>query len=87
MRALSNESSSRNRCVEETLYLRAVAQRLINRRIIMIDTEKKQTKKRIYLSSPTMHGEEQQFVTEAFDTNWVAPLGPNVNQFEAEMAA
>ncbi len=34
-----------------------------------------------------MHGEEQQFVAEAFDTNWVAPLGPNVNQFEAEMAA
>lgn len=44
-------------------------------------------KKRIYLSSPTMHGDEQRFVQEAFDTNWVAPLGPNVNAFEAEMAA
>ncbi len=44
-------------------------------------------KKRIYLSSPTMHGEEQAFVQEAFDTNWVAPLGPNVNAFEKEMAA
>lgn len=44
-------------------------------------------KKRIYLSCPTMHGEEQQFVQEAFDTNWVAPLGPNVNAFEKEMAA
>lgn len=44
-------------------------------------------KKRIYLSSPTMHGDEQRFVAEAFDTNWVAPLGPNVNNFEAEMAA
>lgn len=43
-------------------------------------------KKRIYLSSPTMHGEEQEFIKEAFDTNWVAPLGPNVNAFEAEMA-
>lgn len=43
-------------------------------------------KKRIYLSSPTMHGEEQQFVQEAFDTNWVAPLGPNVNAFEKELA-
>ena len=43
-------------------------------------------KKRIYLSSPTMHGEEQEFVKEAFDTNWVAPLGPNVNAFEQEMA-
>ncbi len=44
-------------------------------------------KKRIYLSCPTMHGEEQKFIQEAFDTNWVAPLGPNVNGFEAEMAA
>ena len=44
-------------------------------------------KKRIYLSCPTMHGEEQQFIQEAFDTNWVAPLGPNVNALEKEMAA
>ena len=44
-------------------------------------------KKRIYLSCPTMHGEEQKFVQEAFDTNWVAPLGPNVTKFEEEMAA
>lgn len=43
-------------------------------------------RKRIYLSSPTMHGEEQEFIKEAFDTNWVAPLGPNVNAFEKEMA-
>lgn len=42
--------------------------------------------KRIYLSSPTMHDEEKQFVGEAFDTNWVAPLGPNVNAFEQELA-
>ena len=38
-------------------------------------------RKRIYLSSPTMHGEEQAFVQSAFDTNWVAPLGPNVDAF------
>ena len=43
--------------------------------------------KRIYLSSPTMHGDEQRFVKEAFDTNWVAPLGPNVDAFEKEMEA
>lgn len=42
-------------------------------------------RKRIYLSSPTMHGEEQAFVQSAFDTNWVAPLGPNVDAFEKEM--
>lgn len=41
---------------------------------------------KIWLSSPTMHGDEMQFVQEAFDTNWVAPLGPNVNEFEKEMA-
>lgn len=44
-------------------------------------------RKRIYMSSPTMHGDEQRFVQEAFDTNWIAPLGPNVNAFEKEMAA
>ena len=43
-------------------------------------------RKKIYLSSPTMHGKEQEFVKEAFDTNWVAPLGPNVNGFEKELA-
>ena len=42
---------------------------------------------RIFLSSPTIHGEEQKFVLEAFDTNWVAPLGKNVNEFERELAA
>lgn len=42
-------------------------------------------KERIYMASPTMHGDEQRFVQEAFDTNWIAPLGPNVNGFEREM--
>lgn len=42
--------------------------------------------KRIYLSCPTMHEEEQMFVKEAFDTNWVAPLGPHVDAFEQELA-
>lgn len=41
---------------------------------------------RIWLSTPTMHGEEQMFVKEAFDTNWVAPLGKNVTEFENEIA-
>ncbi|MGN1313715.1 MAG: aminotransferase class I/II-fold pyridoxal phosphate-dependent enzyme [Lachnospiraceae bacterium] len=44
-------------------------------------------KKRIYLSSPTIHEEERKFVQEAFDTNWVAPLGPNVDRLEEEMCA
>ena len=41
---------------------------------------------RIFLSAPTMHGEEQVFIKEAFDTNWIAPLGKNVDSFEREMA-
>lgn len=40
---------------------------------------------RIFLSSPTMHGEEMQFVQEAFDRNWVAPVGFNCDSFEAEI--
>ena len=40
---------------------------------------------KIWLSSPTMHGEEQAFVKEAFDTNWVSTVGENLNKFEAEI--
>ncbi len=41
--------------------------------------------KRIWLSLAEMGGEEQRFIQEAFDTNWVVPLGPNVNGFEADL--
>lgn len=37
---------------------------------------------KIWLSSPHMGGSEQKYIKEAFETNWVAPLGPNVNGFE-----
>jgi pyridoxal phosphate-dependent aminotransferase EpsN len=43
-------------------------------------------KKRIYLSSPHMSGNEQKYINQAFETNWIAPLGPNVDAFEKEMA-
>lgn len=43
--------------------------------------------KRIYLCLAHMGGQELQFVKEAFDTNWVVPLGPNVNGFEADLEA
>ena len=42
---------------------------------------------RIFLSPPHMSGEEQAFVQEAFDSNWLAPLGPHVDAFESEFAA
>ncbi len=41
--------------------------------------------KRIGLSLAHMGGHEQKFIQEAFDTNWVVPLGPNVNGFEADL--
>lgn len=41
--------------------------------------------KRIYLCLAHMSGKEQGFIKEAFDTNWVVPLGPNVNAFEEEL--
>ncbi len=44
-------------------------------------------KSKIWLSSPHMGGMEQVFVKEAFDTNWIAPLGPHVNGFEADLQA
>ena len=40
---------------------------------------------KIWISSPHMGGNEEKFVKEAFDTNWVAPLGPNVNGFENDL--
>ena len=43
-------------------------------------------KERIYLASPHMGGEELKYVHEAFTSNWIAPLGPNVNHFEEELA-
>lgn len=39
----------------------------------------------IWLSSPHMGGTEIKYVNEAFDTNWIAPLGPNVNGFETDL--
>lgn len=42
-------------------------------------------KEKIWLSSPHMGGDELKYIHEAFDTNWIAPLGPNVNGFEKDL--
>lgn len=49
--------------------------------------EFKRFEEKVWLSSPTMHKEEMEFINEAFETNWVAPLGKNVNEFEKELAS
>ncbi len=48
-------------------------------------TIQKRMKEKIWLSSPHLTGEEQKYVKEAFDANWVAPLGPNVNGLEEDI--
>lgn len=50
--------------------------------------ESTKAKERIFLSSPHMseEGYEMHYIKEAFDTNWIAPLGENVNEFERELA-
>ena len=47
---------------------------------------KMRSKSKIYLSSPHMGGREQSFVNQAFETNWVAPLGANVDGFESDIS-
>lgn len=42
--------------------------------------------KRIYLSPPHMSGYEESFIKDAFDSNWIAPVGPHVDAFEKEVA-
>lgn len=49
--------------------------------------ERTMPEKRIFLASPCMNGQEMAFIEEAFATNWVAPLGKNVDAFEEELAA
>ncbi len=44
------------------------------------------TKQRIYLSVPHMSGREQQFISEAFSSNWLSTVGPNLDGFEREMS-
>lgn len=41
---------------------------------------------KVWLSSPTMHGEELAFVTEAIETNWVSTVGKNINELEKQVA-
>jgi dTDP-4-amino-4,6-dideoxygalactose transaminase len=54
----------------------------------MLDKPRMKTNKsslrRIYLSPPHMSGKEMRFIEEAFDTNWIAPVGPHIDAFERE---
>ena len=47
----------------------------------------KRFEQKVWLSSPTMHGEEQHWVDEAIQTNWVSTIGENISVIEREMAS
>ena len=61
---------------------------VINRDISEIDQmfnrkeEFKPFEKKVWLASPTMHGEELKYITEAYETNWMSTVGENINQVE-----
>ncbi len=48
--------------------------------------ERKPLEKRVFLATPTMHGQEQEYIREAFDTNWVTTVGKNIDEVEKEVA-
>ena len=50
------------------------------------DTGIKPFEKRVWLASPTMHGEELTYMTEAFNTNWMSTIGENINEVERMVA-
>ncbi len=51
------------------------------------DPSLKPFEKHIYLSSPTMHGEEAEYMMEAYNTNWMSTVGKNINEIEARIAS
>ena len=53
----------------------------------MFKKEIKPFEKRIYLSSPTMHGEEIKYVQKAYDTNWMSTVGENIDEVEKQCAS
>lgn len=50
------------------------------------ELEKRDSGEKIWLSSPHMSGNEQKYINEAFESNWVAPLGKNIDEFELQVA-
>lgn len=55
--------------------------------LVLTILDRRTISKRIYLSSPHMGEFEREYVEEAFRSNWIAPIGPNVTSFEEELAA
>ena len=46
------------------------------------DMDFKPFEKKVWLATPTMHGEELKYITEAYETNWMSTVGANINEVE-----
>ncbi len=53
--------------------------------MITTDLTSKRTENKVWLSTPTMHGEEMKYVREAYDTNWMSTIGENINVIEHDV--
>jgi dTDP-4-amino-4,6-dideoxygalactose transaminase len=67
-------------------FFQDMASHFIYMNITICNSIEQMSQSRIYLSLARMGGEELKYIREAFDTNWVVPLGPNVDAFEKELA-
>jgi len=54
----------------------------MNKKTIERRNKMKPFTKKVYLSSPTMHGDELKYITEAYETNWMSTVGENINEVE-----
>ena len=54
---------------------------------MFIGTQIKPFENKIWLSSPTMHGDELRYIAEAYETNWMSTVGRNINEVERQVAA
>ena len=45
----------------------------------------KKFESKVWLSSPTMHGDELKYITEAYETNWMSTVGANINEVEKQI--
>ena len=78
-RAIKRENPKKS--IKKSFAAKLVAERLKERKM-----ELKAFEKKVYLSSPTMHGEEIEYVNEAYKTNWMSTVGENINELERLVA-
>ena len=70
------------KATEEFPINRQTISRKEGQKLFIRKDDLKPFEKKIWLASPTMHGEELKYVTEAYETNWMSTVGANINEVE-----